>query len=100
MAIKEAVDHKIHAPAGIGTLEFRSRHPPASGDMPARALPPEVQSLLAVNPVYPLMIDAPTLAPKQDMDSPIAVPNPRLRDLHDPQPQGPVVSAMRAIPMR
>jgi len=46
------------------------------------------------------MIDAPALASKQNMDPAISVANPCLRDLPDPQPQGPVISAMRAIPMR
>ena len=46
------------------------------------------------------MVDAPALAPKQDLNPPVPVPNPRLRDLPNPQPEGPVVSAVRAIPMR
>lgn len=100
MANEEAVDDIIRAPAGIKSVNLRPSHPAASGDMTTRTFPPQMEPFLAVNPVGPLMIDAPALAPKQDLNTPISVPNPRLRDLFDPQPQHPVVSALRAIPMR
>lgn len=46
------------------------------------------------------MVDAPALAPKQDLDPTVSVPGPCLRDLDDPLPQGPGVLAMRTTPMR
>ena len=46
------------------------------------------------------MVGAPALAPKQDLDPPVSVPDPCLRDLDDPLPQGPIVLAMRTIPLR
>jgi hypothetical protein len=75
MAVKKALDDKIHAPAGVGTIDLRTCHPSTGDDMPARTLPAQVQSLPAVDPAGPLMIDAPALAPKQDMDPPIIMRN-------------------------
>jgi len=43
------------------------------------------------------MVDAPALAPKQDMNPPISVANPRLPDLPNPHPQGPVVPSPRTV---
>ena len=99
MAVEEAVDDKIHAPAGVQTLDRRPGHPSGARDMPARTLPTQVEPLLAVDPVCPLVIDAPALAPKQDLNPTISVPNPCLRDLPDPHPQGPVVFPVRTVPM-
>ena len=48
-----------------------------------RALPPQVKPLLAVDPIGPLVIDAPALAPQQDLDPAVPVPDPALRDLDD-----------------
>jgi hypothetical protein len=62
-------------------------------------LPTQVEALLAVYPVGPLMIDAPALAPKQNLNPTISISNPRLRDLSDPQPQGSVVLAVRKVTM-
>jgi hypothetical protein len=39
MAIEEAVDDKIHAPASVQTLDHRPRHPSIGSDVPAGALP-------------------------------------------------------------
>ena len=86
MAVKKAVDHKIHAPAGIRPLDLGPQHPAAATDVPSRALPSQVETFLAVDPIGPLMIDAPALAPKQNLDPTISVPNSRLRDLDDPPP--------------
>jgi hypothetical protein len=99
MAVEEAVGHKSHAPTGIGTPDLRPRHPPASANVAMRPLPPQMKPFLAVDPIGPLMIDAQALAPKQDLNPPISVPDPSLRDLDDPPPQGPVVLAVRAIPV-
>ena len=49
-----------------------------------RTSPPQMKLFLAVDPVGPLMIDAPAIAPKQDMHPPVSVPDPRFRDLTDP----------------
>ena len=84
MAIEQAVDDKIRTPAGIRTLDLRPHHPPAAAHVPAWPLPPQMKSLLAVDPVGPFMVDAPALAPKQDLDPPISVADPRFRDLNDP----------------
>ena len=53
-----------------------------------RAFPSQMKPLLIVDPIGPLMIDAPALAPKQNVGPPIAVPDARLRNLDDRQPQG------------
>ena len=69
MAVEETVDHKIHAPTSVRTLDGRPRHSPAARDMAPGMLPTQVEALLAVYPVDPLMIDAPALAPKQNFFS-------------------------------
>jgi hypothetical protein len=63
MAVEEAVDHKIHAPAGVKTINLRPGHPSVPRDMPAGTLAPQIEPLLAVNQVYPFVIDAQAFAP-------------------------------------
>ena len=42
MAVEEAVDHEIHPPAGVQTVDGRPGHSPAANDMAARMLPMQV----------------------------------------------------------
>jgi len=67
--------------------------------MLARTLPTQVESLLAVDPIGPLVIDALALASKQDLNPAVSAPNPCLSDLPDPHSQGSVGLPVRAIPM-
>lgn len=60
---------------------------------------PQVQALFAVDPVHPLLIDAPTLASKQDVYPKVSVPNPCLSYLPDPYPQCSIILAVRTVPV-
>jgi len=42
MAVEEAIDYEIHAPASVRTLDGRPGHPAAARDMAARMLSTQV----------------------------------------------------------
>ena len=83
-SIEELIVHPIHGPTVIGcnsrsTIVSKLGHDPTPGRSVTHLQPFE-----PVEPVHPGSTYRPTLALQQDMDPPIAVPNPRLRDLTNP----------------
>jgi hypothetical protein len=58
---------------------------------------PHLQALQAIEPVHALHVDAPTLAPQDDMDAPVSIACSRLSDLTDALAQNGLVVAHRAV---
>jgi hypothetical protein len=83
-SIEELIVHPIHGPTVIGCNSHRPivsklGHDPTSGRFVTHLQP--FEPIEAVHPGAPYR---PTIALQQDMDPPIAVPDPRLRDLTNP----------------
>ncbi|AOZ51593.1 hypothetical protein BKX93_17380 [Chromobacterium vaccinii] len=70
---------------------MRGRHSPLG------PFAPEVQTLLAVDPVGLLVIDLPALTPQQDVDAARAITNAGGGDLADSLPLRTIISRVRAI---
>jgi hypothetical protein len=98
-SIKKSVRSKIHTPTVVDILRILTHQPETpSGTLPD-LLPTNIEPLFAVDPVYPFVIDLPTLTPQKNVDALVAVPDPNRRDLPNPHRQGflPVCNASIAV---
>jgi len=75
---------EVHDPYIIDAGGRTAAFPQLRFHPPFRRFLAQLQTRLPVKPVNSLAVDRPAFALKQDMDTAIAVPNPRLRDLLDP----------------
>jgi hypothetical protein len=66
--------------------------------MAPRSLPAERESLLGIDAIEALLSQVPALTPQEYEEAPIAKPNPRLRQLPEPLPQGSLRIAVALIP--
>jgi hypothetical protein len=55
------------------------------------------KTFLSVNAPGLFVIDQPSVAPQQHVNAPVPVPRPRLRNLFDSKPFGPVITLVRSI---
>ena len=83
-SIEQLIVHPIHGPTVIGcnsrrTVISKLGHDPAPG-----RLVTHLQAFEPIEPVNPSSTCRPTLALQQDVDPPIAEPDPRLRNLTNP----------------
>jgi len=83
-SIEELIVHPIHGPTVIGcnspcAIVSKLGHDPTTGRFVTHLQPFE-----PIEPVHAGSTHRPTLALQQDMDPPITVPDPRLRDLTNP----------------
>jgi len=65
--------------------------------IPARALAPEIEPFELVEAVHALVVDSPAFPPEQRVDAPVAVADPRERDLPDTSDQRVVIARTRRV---
>ena len=85
--VVQAVRHKIHRPAVIGTLNRRTTRPVTGRTPPAWRLGADAQAFFFVEAIDSLGIDRPALPPKQHMQATRPVPDSGRRQFLEPQPQ-------------
>ncbi len=84
--VGQLVGDEVQAPALVGT-QRRLHRPPCTHGPLAPAAPAHRQPLLAINPLDPLLVHQPALAPQQHVQAPIAEPPPLLRQRPQPLAQ-------------
>jgi hypothetical protein len=80
----ELVVHEVHRPRLVRLDRRTTILPQLRLHAPLGHLVAQLQAQLLVEPVDPLGVDDPALAPQQHVDAAIAVAHPRLGDLLDP----------------
>ena len=81
---------EIHGPAlidGIG----KPHGPPLGGSDPFAFARSHLWTLFLINPLYPFVVDRPTLAAQQDMKPAIAKPTPLGGQIRNAPPQQPII---------
>ena len=80
---RQMVVHEVHRPGLVGPLRRSSVIAQRRLYPPLRHLVAQLQAEFPVDPVRPLMVQAPSLPPQQHMHAPIAVAHARRADLPD-----------------
>jgi hypothetical protein len=99
-SIKQRIRNKIHRPAVIRTPRLYAALPVCRADMSPWPLDPHAEAFLPVDPIHPLMVDPPSLAAQQNIDSKITVAHSYRGNLLDPHPQGGLVRGCRSVTVR
>jgi hypothetical protein len=82
------VADKIHAPGDVGRLWLRTRRLPGGrSHVTPWPLRPQLQTILAIQPVHALLVDVDTFALQQNMNTAIALSHAAARQLPNPSSQ-------------
>lgn len=87
LVVKELVRHKVHRPDIVHRTGLCARRSVAARAPPPQAAGTGRQAFFAVEPVDAIMVHRPPFPPLQDMEPAIALANPALGQILQPQPQ-------------